>query len=200
MTEPSPYAEAATDALVVLAKTDRDALGALYDRFFPLVHRYCQRRMFDRAAADDVAADVFLQLAQSLRRFGGTTEEDFRRWVYRIATNAANAQLLKQSRRGRLLDRAGRLGWWTKVEAVDERHDPADFDELAEALGELYERQQSVLTLRFMEGLSYEEVAAILGIRRATLRVIASRALATLRRRLSSRDSRMIKFPTKPKS
>ena len=132
MTEPSPYADAATDALVVLAKTDRQALGALYDRFFPLVHRYCRRRLFDGAAADDVASEVFLQVARSFRRFGGTTEEDFRRWIYRIATNAANAQLRKQSRHGRLLARAAQLGWWTKEEVVDERADSSDLDDLAE--------------------------------------------------------------------
>jgi len=55
------------------------------------------------------------------------------------------------------------------------------------ALGRLSAREQSVLSLRFMEGLSYEEIADVLGARPATLRVVANRAITRLRRGLSRR-------------
>jgi RNA polymerase sigma-70 factor (ECF subfamily) len=180
--------EAATDDLVVRSKTEREAFGALYDRFFPLVHRYCHRRLFDAATAEDVSSEVFLHVARTIRRFPGTTEEDFRRWVYRIATNAINAHLRQKTRRHDLLNRAMSVGLWTKVEAIAERQEftSAEWEAVASALAHLNPREQAVLTLRFIEGLSYEQVADILDVRVATLRVVASRAIKNLRARLPS--------------
>ena len=83
----------ADDELVTRTKTDRTAFGLLFDRYYPHVTRYCVRRLFDRDVAEDVASEVFLAVASKLRGFLGTTECDFRRWLFRIATNAVNAYL-----------------------------------------------------------------------------------------------------------
>jgi RNA polymerase sigma-70 factor (ECF subfamily) len=188
MTPAQPIAEAA-DELVVRAKIDREALGQLYDRHFPAIHGYCSRRLFDDAAADDVSSEVFLQVARTMRRFPGTTDEDFRRWVYRIATNAINAYLRQRLRRGELLRRAVSLGWWKKVDAESIELADDQQDAVALAVSQLSLREQTVLGLRFMEGMSYEEVANVMGARPATLRVVASRAISNLRQRLSNRFS-----------
>src|SRR5437588_11050164 len=84
---------AADGDLVVRAKSDRGAFSRLYDRYYPRVARYCLRRLFDRTLADDVVSEVFLQVASHIRTFTGRTETDFRRWLFRIATNAVNAHL-----------------------------------------------------------------------------------------------------------
>ncbi len=187
MTPAQPIAEAAADELVVRAKIDREALGQHYDRYFPVVHGYCSRRLFDAAAADDVSSEVFLQLARTMRRFPGTTDEDFRRWVYRIATNAINAHLRQKLRRGELLRRAVSLGWWKTVDAESIELANEQQDAVALAVSQLSLREQTVLGLRFMEGMSYEEAANVMGARPATLRVVASRAISNLRQRLSNR-------------
>src|SRR5687767_3982750 len=88
----------AEDDLVRRARSDRSAFGQLFDRHYPAVLRYCLRRVFVRAAAEDLASETFLQVARNMPTFPGSTDEDFRRWVFRIATNAINADL-RQSRR-----------------------------------------------------------------------------------------------------
>ena len=108
----------ATDELVVRAKVHREAFGLLYDRSFPLLHRYCYRRLLDSAADDDVSSEVLLQVAHAIARFPGRTEDEFRRWVYRIATNAINAHLRQTIRRGDLLRRAVDLGRWKTAETA----------------------------------------------------------------------------------
>jgi RNA polymerase sigma-70 factor (ECF subfamily) len=95
MSIPPTNDETDCDQLVEQAKTQREAFAALYDRYFPRIHRYCQRRLLDCATADDLSSEVFVNIAQSIRRFPGTTEVDFRRWVYRIATNVINAHFRK---------------------------------------------------------------------------------------------------------
>jgi RNA polymerase sigma-70 factor (ECF subfamily) len=183
--------EPAADDLVVRAKSEREAFGALYDRFFPVVHRYCRRRLLNEATADDVASDVFLQVAPAIHRFPGTTEEDFRRWVYRIATNAINAYQRQAARRGTLFDRARRLGWWSESETASASCDD-EFENVLAGIAMLGEREQAAITLRFMEGLSYEEVGKILDVRPATVRVVVSRALQCLRQWLSARPSKAV--------
>jgi DNA-directed RNA polymerase specialized sigma24 family protein len=53
MTDELPVSDTLSDndELVARARTDRAALGALYDRYYPRVARYCLRRLFDRATA-----------------------------------------------------------------------------------------------------------------------------------------------------
>jgi RNA polymerase sigma-70 factor (sigma-E family) len=75
----------------------------------------------------------------------------------------------------------------TPVESVvageaDRADDHAERDAMWRALGELPGRQRTVLVLRFYEGLPDDEIAAIVGCRRATVRSLAARGLAALRR------------------
>jgi RNA polymerase sigma-70 factor (sigma-E family) len=65
-------------------------------------------------------------------------------------------------------------------EAEDQR--VADLDALWNALNELSPRQRAVLALRYYEGLPDEEVAAILGCQRATVRSLAARGLSQMRK------------------
>lgn len=181
------------DQLVRQAKTQREAFAALYDRYFPLVHRYCKRRLLDCAVADDLSAEVFLSVAQTIRRFAGTTEADFRRWLYRIATNEINAHLRKRHRRQTLFERACAHGWWSDRVAGESAADVAIQNDqapgLLQAIARLTPREQTVITLRFWEGMSYEEVGQIINTRAATVRVIASRAIQSLRDKLTEGEN-----------
>src|SRR6476660_8073711 len=86
------------DDVVVRAHHDRAAFALLYDHYYPQVLRYCVRRLFVRAVAEDVTSEVFLSVARALRDFAGTTETDFRRWLFRIASNAINAHQRQSAR------------------------------------------------------------------------------------------------------
>ena len=102
-------------------RTDRAAFAALYDCYYPRIVKYCVRRLFDRTAAEDVTSEVFLKVASSVRTFPGTTDSDFRRWLFRIATNAVNAHLRGTLRRRELLEQAARNGRLGRDGPSDER-------------------------------------------------------------------------------
>jgi RNA polymerase sigma-70 factor (ECF subfamily) len=179
------------DDLVVRARSDRDAMGRLYDRFYPTVHRYCWRRLFDRTAAEDVTSEVFLQVAANMHRFAGSTGDDFRCWVFRIATNAVNAHQRRRSRRDALLSRAFRLGWWNRSgepepgASIKDEVSGLDWAKVEKAFRALGPRERTAVSLRYMEGLSFAQVAKIMGEREGTLRVVVSRALQRLRDKLT---------------
>jgi RNA polymerase sigma-70 factor, ECF subfamily len=174
----------ADDDLVVRARSDRAAFGVLYDRYYPRVARYASRRLFDRTVAEDVTSEVFLQAASHLRTFPGRTETDFRRWLFRIATNAVNACLRQKLRRQELWDAAARS---RQRERGGSSHsssgaiDLLDWPAVYQALLELDERDQSIVMLRFFAGLSHEEIAHVVNTNPGTVRTALSRTLARLR-------------------
>jgi RNA polymerase sigma factor (sigma-70 family) len=180
--ESEPSTEA--DELVVRAKTDRTAFSRLYERYYPQVSKYCLRRLIVRAVAEDVVSDVFLQVASHLPTFAGRTDTDFRRWLFRIATNAIHAHWRKSHRRQELWREAARSGHWnpngdphTVLAEDDSRNWPAVY----QALMELDERDRTIVMLRFFSDCSHEEIAAVVEATPGAVRTALSRTLDRLR-------------------
>jgi len=169
------------DQLVRAAKTDREAFGRLFDHYYPIVHRFCRRRVHPMDGADDVTAEAFLAAARGMATFPGTTEVDFRCWVFRIAANAANNFVRKQQRRSRLLGPPADAA--TVADGVQESSvETADeWRRVAAALERLDERSRTVVTLRYMEQMDHEDIARVVAARPAAVRTILSRALERLR-------------------
>lgn len=172
----------ADDDLVVRSKTDRAAFGSLYDRYYAPVARYCRRRLFDRSTAEDVTSEVFLQAAAHVRQFAGTTETDFRRWLFRIATNAVNAHLRQAQRRQALWEKAARSRPSERSRCPPrDQVEALDWPAVYRALLELHERDQAIITLRFFAGLSHEEIADVVNASPGAVRTALSRVLKRLR-------------------
>ena len=188
MTEMLPRPEnSIEDDLVLRAHEDREAFGELYDMVYPLVFRYCLRRVSDRSLAEDITSTVFLSVAGKIATFEGNTYQEFRRWVFTIATNEINTDYRKTTRRRVLLADAahsGRLRGQASVEVVDPKFEG---DALQEAIMRLSERAQAIITMRFFSELPYEDIGQILNISPGTVRTAASRALAQIRNELRSK-------------
>jgi len=177
------------DDLVVRARSDREALAALYDRYYPPILRYCLGRLFVRDVAEDVVADVFLHVAKYLPGFDGTTETDFRRWLFRIASNGVNAHLRHTRRRQELWEaaaRSRRLPIPERASAAMPMFEALDWPAVYQAILELEPRDQTILTLRFFGDLAHDEIAAIVGATAGAVRTALSRTLDRLRARFAA--------------
>ena len=183
-TDPTPGTNDAD--LVVRARTDRVAFGRLYDMYYPRIFRHCLRRLFLRAVAEDVTSDVFLRVARQIRNFTGVSLDDFVRWVHAIATNEINGYLRQTQRRARLLEEAARRKAIHVVDPATSSTSLASLDwpRVYEALLALKPRDQSIVTLRFFEYMSHEQIAGILEMRPGAVRTALSRSLEQLRREL----------------
>lgn len=172
-------------ALVLRARTDREAFGRLYDRHYAGVLKYCIHRLFDRDTAEDMTSTVFLEVARLIPTFAGPTEDDFANWLYSIATRQIHAHLSKATRRQELLAKAVRSRRLRICTVADGKEGQRlDWPRLYEAIAELSPPEQAAITLRSFEDLPYERIARIVGTKAATVRVIYHRALAKLRARL----------------
>lgn len=178
------------DAVVIAARTDSAALGQLFDHFYPLIFAYSVRRLLERAVAEDVTSEVFLKVAANMPDFSGTCVEDFRRWLFRIATNEIHAHLRQSLRRRQLLEAAARMQA-IPSEIAGPLFAPefsADWESLYRALSELPTREQSIISLRFFAGLKHEQIGEVLELKPGHVRVVLNRALDKLRERLRDRD------------
>ena len=172
------------DHLLLRARTDADALGRLYERYYDRIFRFCVHRLFYREIAEDVTSSVFLQIAEKISSFPGKTERDFRNWLYAIASNHANAYIRKASRRKRLLEKAGPAMTNSGVDCTSECG--PDWPAVYAAILKLKPKHQTIITLRFFENLEFEQIAEILGLRSTTVRVTVHRILKKLKSHLQT--------------
>ena len=134
-------------------------------RLWRALYAYCG----DRAIADDAVAEAF---AQCLRRIEAVREP--KAWVWRAAFAIARGQLRERGR------------WRPLEEVAYEMPDPAD--RLVAALGKLSRNQRAALILRHYAGFGTDEIAGLMGMSRATVRVHLSRGRRRLRERLEEND------------
>jgi RNA polymerase sigma-70 factor (ECF subfamily) len=163
--------------LLARAGQSPEAFAELYRRHYPRIGTYLLRRTGDRAATEDLLAEVFLAALRGVRRFRWRGI-GFDHWLYRVATRAAN----RWARRRRFAPLAAARD----VPAAAPR-DGAD--EVTAMLLALPPRLQAVLSLHYLEGLPVEEVARVLGVRPGTVKSRLSRAREALRARFGGGEA-----------
>lgn len=156
---------------------EHEAFDDLYKRYFTRLRSYCQRRVGDRDAAEEIAQEAFVKALVALPRFGG--ERRFYPWVTVIASRLC-------------VDHHRRLGRVRPVEeidpgTVDGDHGTrlsflADVDNLDRALQRLGPRHLEVLELRERRGMTYAEIADHLHVPQSTVEALLFRARKALRR------------------
>jgi len=171
--------------LVLKAKTQAEALGQLYEMYYERIFRFCVHRLFNKEIAEDVTSAVFLNVARGIRSFKGRSEQDFRNWLYAIAANQANAYIRKTSRRKKLLAEAADSMIPAAAGSADMSFEP-DWPRLYAAILRLKPRHQTIVTLRFFENFSYQQIAEILDVKEANVRVTLHRIQNKLRNQLQT--------------
>nr|HID13623.1 sigma-70 family RNA polymerase sigma factor [Anaerolineae bacterium] len=160
---------------------DKAAFAELFTRYEGRIFGYLYRMVGDRAWAEDLAQEAFIQAHQHLGRLG--PPYDFKSWVYRIASNLALDGLRRYRHEVPLPDWDS--GETTAPEPADRRAegDPERQARLAEVraavwrtLHQLPDNYRQILILRELDGLSYGEIATMLGISLDNVRVTLHRA------------------------
>ena len=160
---------------------DEDAAAVLFSALHPPLLRYLRWR--EPSAADDLAAETWLALAEALDRFEGG-EQDLRAWLFSVARR----RLADYRRRGarRRTDPVSTDVLAESVVADDHAEHTVGSLSAQQALrtlvADLSPDQAEILVLRVLGGFSVEEVAAILGMRPGTVRMAQHRALKRLAR------------------
>ena len=188
--EASPQLKIADSSLVDRARNSRAAFVELYRMHYEMILRYCQHRLFDQAAAEDITSIVFIRAMEKLSSYSGD-DSGFGGWLYRIATNQIN-NYIKQNRRRLDILMSMSQNQPTCYVDDDDLLDRQNMRELQSAIARLKPDYQTVITLRYFEKLKSDEIAEIVGGSAATVRSMISRSLKKLRKMMVKQDNKII--------
>lgn len=173
---------------------DKTAFDALVLKHKDKVFNLCYWFLGDRQEANDSAQDTFIKVYRSLKKF--RFESAFSTWLYRIAANTCKNRLKSLEYRHKKkivrIDNPGEIeGGQYSAEIHDKSPSPMiDFEKketmmlIQRAIASLPTDQRTIVVLRDIEGLSYEEIANITGLNFGTVKSRLSRARQQLRKKL----------------
>jgi RNA polymerase sigma-70 factor (ECF subfamily) len=161
---------------------ERDAFRALFETYKDKVYSIALRFGGDEALAMDIAQDVFLKLFSSIGEFRG--DAAFSTWVYRLVVNCC---LDHRRRSWRLIPIADDLLAVLRApgDSLDRMLHSEMRDRVRGAVEKLAPELRMVVVLRYTEGLSYDEIAEVVGVATGTVASRLNRAHKVLERRLA---------------
>src|SRR3970282_2105391 len=164
------------------AQGDREAFGALYERYVFRVFRHVYYLTSDPHTAADLTAQTFLHALEAIPRYE-VRGVPFLAWLLRIAYNLTlNHRKVRKNGTAPLPEPLEVQGTIYSPEASCEAK--ADGERVWEGVRRLRADQRQVIVMRFIDGLSYPDIARVLGKSIRAVRVIQYRAMCALRRRL----------------
>lgn len=167
---------------------DHEAFGQLIDRHAAKIVNLAYRMVGNRAEAEDLAQEAFLTAFKALSTF--RADSKFSTWLYRIATNKCKDWLrVKRPGMGQQdVDIDETLDIHLAEEQTPERllSQQQVAQELEQAIQRLPPLYREAFVLKHIEGLSYEEMEAILGVNSDTLKMRVYKGRLQLSRELVS--------------
>jgi RNA polymerase sigma-70 factor (ECF subfamily) len=179
--------QAETDLVERCRGGDRRAFADLVDRYKVLVFNLVDRMIFDKALVEDLAQEVFMRVYQGLLGFRG--ESKLSTWIYRVAYNVCVAELERAQHRVDVVsidDKADEEG--PRLDLRDDRQDveamlsQIDFGRtIQKLLDRLPPRYKAMLTLYYLQEMSYEEIGEVMNLPLGTVKTHLHRAKQILR-------------------
>jgi RNA polymerase sigma-70 factor (ECF subfamily) len=147
---------------------DESAFRELFDRYNDRVYSFVCSRVFRRNDVDDLCQSIFLKLHQSKELY--QEKYPFEAWLFIIARN-------------KIIDYLRKNGKIVEVELME---NDLPFEHVSDEvvmpnLSELNSTSQKVVKMKYIDELSFEEIAKILNKKPANIRQILSRSLKALR-------------------
>jgi len=174
--------------LVLLAQRgDKRAFGLLVDKYQRKLGRLLSRMIRDQSEIEDVVQESFIKAYRALPNFRG--DSAFYTWLYRIGINTAKNHLVSLGRRPTVstdieIDDAENFDSGNELRTTETPESSLMTKQIAQTVNDtvasLPEELRTAITLREIEGLSYEEIATIMSCPIGTVRSRIFRARETI--------------------
>ncbi len=157
---------------------DEQALGAIFDMYYPLLYRYIYHQVGHTTTAEDLTAEVFLRLLRQLRSERGP-DRRLKAWLYRVAHNLVVDHWRRDAHRHheQLDEQLPDVEEGTEQQA----HRAILRRQARAALDTLTDKQRAVIILKFLEGMDNTEIADVLEMTVGAAKALQSRGLAAMR-------------------
>ncbi len=168
--------------LVLLAKAgDAEAFGQLYETYLDRIYRYIYFRVTDEQTAEDLISQVFTKAWENLDRYQ-PSGRPFIAWLYTIAHNTVIDHYRTRK------DTVAIENTISLASDAPSPHEQVELhfesDNLRAALQTLTPEQQQVIVLKFIAGMSTDEIARHLHKSAGAIRALQMRALQALAKQM----------------
>lgn len=179
--------EASIRNLVKKAKAGRDpeAFGQLYDEYVDQLFRYIYYKVGNFTEAQDLTGQTFLKAFENIDSYE-LRDVAFSSWLYRIAHNLVVDYFRRESRREHVPIEEQPPAASNRGNPVESVMADLDSERLYAAIGKLTHNQREVLVLKFIDNLSNNQVAEIMGISVGAVKSTQKRGLLSLNRILGN--------------
>ena len=162
---------------------DEHAFGQIVRSQHRALYAHAFRRLGDHQSAEDAVQDTLLRAYRALPSFDGDLR--LRAWLHRILTNVCHDEGNRRRRQSGLIDRLEAQPVELAPDPVEETvlHDTVRV--MTEALADLPETYREALVLRYVDGLSFREVAEVAGVTEENARARVHRGRVALHKVLS---------------
>ena len=177
-------AEPTVDRQVIKAcqRGDRDAFRLLFETYKDRVFSIAVYSLGDRAVADDVTQQIFLKLFSAISQFRGDSE--FTTWLYRMVVNACHDERRRTRRITAWSDAGGQSPYEKKPQ--EKQYARQEIAAVVQAaISHLKPNFRMPILLKYVEDLSYEEIAEVMGCSKGTVASRLNRGHAELAKRLA---------------
>lgn len=160
-----------------LKSGDSEAFGFFYDQYVGQIYRFIMIKVSNQQVAEDLTQDVFLKTWQHL--VDQKTLTHFRAFIFRVARNAVIDHYRQSGKQDLSLEYIEE----TPAEEISDKQleIKIEAEQLLSVLQKLKSEYQEILLLRFVEDMSFDEIAEILQKDKNNVRVTLHRALAKLK-------------------
>ena len=176
------------ELMALSACGSRPAMDEVVSRYHGKLLDFVFRRLGDRETSADIAQSALIRVFESAG--GYRLESSFRTWLYAIALNLIRDEWRRRKSRKESLsseiEGAEDLAEAQVGSPEDSVVDGMAAAELWQAVGGLQENYNTAVTLKFRHGLTYEEIAAVMGAPSGTVKSWVHYALKELSKRLGA--------------
>lgn len=155
--------------------------GEMYDEFFSKIYNFVFYRTQDKNTSEEVTSQTFLKAAQKFHTFR-PGKGSFQGWLYRIARNSLTDFYRSKKQH---VDLEAAFSVSSSEDIEKEVSIKLDFEKFKEALSILKPEAKEIIIMRLWDGLSFKEIAEIIGKSEANCKMILSRSVKKLQEHIT---------------
>ncbi len=167
------------DEIAILAAVTRgelDAFTKLYDMYLERIYRFVYYRLPHKEIAEDITSDVFVSALEKIASYN-PNKASFATWLYTIARN----KIIDHARKSKpveIIEQAFDLS--SGDNPAKDASQALDIAKAKEYLNTLDQTQRDIVIMRIWDELSHKEIAAVLNMSEAAVKMNYSRTIAKM--------------------
>lgn len=155
---------------------DTESFGQIYDRYFSKIYNFIYYKVHSRADAEDLTSEVFHKVILNLRKFD-SVKGNFSTWIYAIARNTVIDFYRKNHPTENIEDIFDLCSTHNLEQETDAK---IKLKKIENYLAQLKPAQREIVILRVWEGLTFREIAQIVGKNEPAVKVAFARVVAQM--------------------